>query len=313
MKEKLKLIYIIGAGRSGSTLLERLLGQHGEIFAAGELKQIWERSFVENQLCGCGKDFLQCEVWEKISKVFFKKIDDFNVDKIIQAHKKIDRVRFFPYLYLLKRKKKTNINIETINKYFYLLYRSIQEVTKKTYIIDSSKHPQFAYILSMNDKIDLYVIHLVRDVGGVAYSWGKKKIRPEITGKVEHMPTYNVWVSSILWLVANKLSEIAGRQSKVYKRIKYEDLASEPKKVLTDLFHFLNLNNETEDIFLCDNVAKLNKNHTVSGNPMRFRSGEIMLRQDEKWKENMCRKDKIISSILALPFSKKPPFKRMDT
>ena len=72
-KMKIKVIYIICASRSGSTLLGRILGQHKDLFYAGEIEEIWEKSFIENQLCGCGKLFKECNVWQKIIPDFLNK------------------------------------------------------------------------------------------------------------------------------------------------------------------------------------------------------------------------------------------------
>ena len=66
MKNKIKVIYIAGSGRSGSTLLERLMSQNNDIFGAGELKSIFNRGFKQNQLCGCKKKFHDCSIWNKI-------------------------------------------------------------------------------------------------------------------------------------------------------------------------------------------------------------------------------------------------------
>ena len=39
-------------------------------------------------------------------------------------------------------------------------------------VVDSSKHPSLAFCLRTSD-VDLRVVHVVRDIRGVAYSWSK--------------------------------------------------------------------------------------------------------------------------------------------
>ncbi len=63
---KVKVLYIAGYERSGSTLLHNVLGQLDGFFAAGELAKIWDRSLIENRRCGCGAPFRECEVWRRI-------------------------------------------------------------------------------------------------------------------------------------------------------------------------------------------------------------------------------------------------------
>jgi len=50
-------LFIAGAARSGSTLLDRVIGKRDGFCSTGELQFIWRRSFREDQLCGCGVSF----------------------------------------------------------------------------------------------------------------------------------------------------------------------------------------------------------------------------------------------------------------
>src|SRR6476469_754930 len=54
------VLFIAGWGRSGSTLLDRMLGQVPGVFSAGELRDIWDRGVREDRLCGCGQPFHEC-------------------------------------------------------------------------------------------------------------------------------------------------------------------------------------------------------------------------------------------------------------
>src|SRR5262245_27937716 len=70
-EQKVKVLYIGGYSRSGSTILLRLLGQMDNFAAVGELWDIWRRSFTENQLCGCGQPFRECEFWRAVVQQAF--------------------------------------------------------------------------------------------------------------------------------------------------------------------------------------------------------------------------------------------------
>ena len=58
----LDILYIGGFGRSGSTLVERCLGQLDGFCAAGELRHLWDRGVVHNQLCGCQTPLRACAI-----------------------------------------------------------------------------------------------------------------------------------------------------------------------------------------------------------------------------------------------------------
>src|SRR5215472_6776033 len=59
----LRIIYIGGFGRSGSTLLGRRLGEAGNAVPVGELFYVWRVCVINNLRCGCGPPFDQCDFW----------------------------------------------------------------------------------------------------------------------------------------------------------------------------------------------------------------------------------------------------------
>ena len=56
-----KVLYIGGFGRSGSTLVERILGQLPGFCSAGEIVFLWQRGLIDGQLCGCGVPVPECD------------------------------------------------------------------------------------------------------------------------------------------------------------------------------------------------------------------------------------------------------------
>ena len=300
-ESKLKVIYIAGSGRSGSTLLERILGQHRKIFAAGELRNMWERSFIENQLCSCGEPFHECVVWKKIREKFLEKEGEINPEAVIEALSKSARVRRY-----VAGNYYDNPYFDYINRVYVHLYSSIIEATSVDFVLDSSKHPVLAHILSLNKNIELYVIHLVRDPRGVVYSWKRKKLRPEIVNRVEFMPEYSTLRTVLSWIITNKIaSDLRYRRSVNYLLVRYEDLIESPKQILQKIFDFLKIDDISQEIFINERKIILNRNHTVSGNPMRFQEGEILLSLDEEWKKKLGKFTKKFISIMVFPYLRK--------
>jgi len=70
-----KVIYIAGSTRSGSTLLGSILGQVEGVFFAGEVYRIWHPRDRTAGLCSCGKKEEECEVWSAIFKDAFGDIN----------------------------------------------------------------------------------------------------------------------------------------------------------------------------------------------------------------------------------------------
>ena len=48
-------------------------------------------------------------------------------------------------------------------------------------------------------------------------------------------------------------------------------------------------------------VVRLGPAHGLSGNPSRFKHGDIALRPDDRWREQMSRRDRIVTTAVALP------------
>ena len=49
--QTLKVLFIAGTSRSGSTLLGQLLGQIDGFIHIGELRQLWKKGFGQNSPC----------------------------------------------------------------------------------------------------------------------------------------------------------------------------------------------------------------------------------------------------------------------
>jgi len=286
--EKVKVIYIVGTGRSGSTILEELLATHKDIFNAGELIHTWERGFEKNYLCGCGRLCWDCPIWGDIKKDLEQRLGNGYITQIKNAFKTVNRFRYFFPLLLKGFRSEKMESLLLIQNFFLELYLSIQKNTQKTIIVDSSKSPVLLFILSLDHRIDLHIIHIVRDPRGVTYSNLKrkyKKIKPDIEVP---MHSSGLVESSILWMVTNFYIEILKffLKNKRFITVRYEDFALHPARTITNIFLSFGINQDNCANFDEDNLH-LMENHTISGNPVRFNKGRIKIYLDEQWKSNM--------------------------
>ena len=60
------VLYIAGPGRSGSTLLDLVLGQVDGVVSIGELRNLWYAGFHGAWPCGCGKPVTECPFWSAV-------------------------------------------------------------------------------------------------------------------------------------------------------------------------------------------------------------------------------------------------------
>ena len=280
-----RVVFIAGYARSGSTLLERLLGQIDGFESFGELRHIWFRSFVDNQLCGCGRPFRECPFWgEVVDRAFggFAKVDAAAIGKLKRS---VDAFVHIPRILSGRWTRSFRRRMAAYGERLSALYGAIQSVSGATWIVDATKDPQHAYILASTPGFDVRVIHLVRDSRAVVFSWRRTRRRPEIHWEPRDMPRYPGVRTVVAWSLTNLASE-AARRRLPYVLVRYEELARDPGGQVARILDELGL--ERADLgFIRGDEALLAPAHTVAGNPMRFETGRIRIQADEEWRTGM--------------------------
>jgi UDP-N-acetylglucosamine transferase subunit ALG13 len=295
---RVTVLYIGGAGRSGSTLLDRLLGRLPGFVSAGEVVHLWRRGLLEDQLCGCGERFSDCPHWQKVGQLAFDGWGNVAPDPILALQRSADRNRYIPAMSWPRIAPRRASAIEDYGERLSPLYAAIADAADAKVVVDSSKHPSTAFLLARTPGIDLRLVHLVRDPRGVAYSWSRRVRRPEVVDRDEYMPSPGPVRSSFEWLAFNELFEGLRRTGIPSVRVRYEDLAQDTPlqmgRVLSLASDVVDANHGSEELGLP--VA-----HTVSGNPMRFETGPLTVRVDEEWRQRMSPADRRLVDAIATP------------
>jgi hypothetical protein len=84
-------------------------------------------------------------------------------------------------------------------------------------------------------------------------------------------------------------------------RIRYEDFVAHPRQHV-DLARILLNEPQGPSPFVNDHTVRLGINHTIAGNPSRFVTGTIHLEDRREWRQAQTRKDRWITTAVALPF-----------
>ncbi len=299
MSNKIKIVFILGASRSGSTLLGRLLGHVNGFSYMGELKGIWTPLLEEGVLCGCGIPFKRCPFWTAVFRRAFGGMEYVDT-RMDQLRTSMLRLRRLPLLLYPRISAKYREDMQEYSQVIRAICLAAQEVSGCRVLIDSSKFNQDGIVLSRIQDFDLHVVHLVRDSRAVAYSRLKKKQRPQFLLRTEFMPQFGIQASAREWLFINALSEALRPCLKHCTRIYYEDLVADPRGTLTRICLAVGEPNPTLD-FLEGQVAHLGKGHTVAGNPMRFQEGPVNIKPDMDWIENLDKRQKAVVSAYTWP------------
>lgn len=278
--QKVTVLYVAGTGRSGSTLLGNMLGQVPGFFSGGEMNNLFKRGVTENWYCGCGVRFDSCPVWtDVLARAYGPSGAD--PQEMVQCLDRLTRVRQIPSL-LRSRGNSGRLGARECLDRLDALYRSVGESTRARVIVDSSKSPSYGFLLGMLPSVDLRVVHLIRDPRGTAFSWRRKVMRSDGASD-RPMQRMSLPKSSALWSIWNLTAEAMWRRSQVpYRRLRYEDLMADPAGSVKSALDLVGAAPEGLD-FIGDGSVQLDAHHTISGNPMRLRTGEVELKPDLEW------------------------------
>ena len=301
---RVRVLYVGGIGRSGSTLIERLIGQLPGVCPVGELVHLWERGITEGERCGCGEPFRQCLFWQQVGTAAFGGWDQVEVSRVAALRFQVDRNRFIPALARRDLRPKMRQVLTEYTSYYARLYAAITQVSGCELVVDSSKHPSLAHCLRWRADVDLRVLHLVRDSRAVAYSWSRQVLRPD-TDRQSYMTRYSPAMAAGQWNAQNAAFHLLARRGCPTMRLKYEDFIAEPELTLRRVTSFAGLPAQASYPFLkADGTscwAHLGSGHSVSGNPMRFATGQVPIRRDERWRTSMPKVQQRAVTALTLP------------
>jgi sulfotransferase family protein len=304
MADSLQVLYIAGSGRSGSTLLERMLGHVPGFVPAGELENIWQRGFDDSQLCSCGRAFLECDFWTSVANHAYGSPNEVPQQRLSSLIRERSRIRFIPQVrFPALRTASLKRDLADFRAALVPLYASVMTTSGATTVVDSSKSPSYAYLLATIPEIELYVVHLVRDSRAVCYSWQKRVRRPEVTSGVAYMGGFRPATSARRWNLRNGLAELLRFSAKRYVRVRYEDLVKDPHHALSKIVAAVGKGGVRIPNFPGPprTVALPRIYHTASGNPIRFEHQALEVTPDIEWCTKLESRSKLTVTALTLP------------
>ena len=207
------VIYVIGSGRSGSTLLGQLLGGHPEVFYAGEVYN-WKNNHAksiagETRYCSCGEALHECPFWDRVRDRMVVRLGEAHVD--------------------LKDRDPTTFARNNAE-----LFRSTLREAQRTVLVDASKRHYRLDLLLASPEFDVTIVHLVRDARAKGFSVLKTR---EKAGLPERAYYTKMWQ----WQKKNlAMRALFGRHPR-YEVVRYEDLVTDPETVVRRLLRHVDL------------------------------------------------------------------------
>jgi hypothetical protein len=278
-----RVLYVVGTGFTGSTLLSFLLNGHPQIASVGEATgpyDLWDDQ--RTYPCSCGKTLADCEFWQRVGKemeargiafgpnqwnVHFRLSPSRVAHQLLSQslrHNALDGVRDR----LVLQAPAWRAKLEDTARRSVTLVESVLAVTRKRVFLDATKDTVRARYLLRLTELDLHVVHLVRDSFGYVSSHMDRD-RSLDSG-------IRFWNRTIGH--ANRLADLLppGR----FLRVRYEDLCASTETELARIVRFVGLEPHAGPENFRD------QDHHMIGSQMRLgSSGRVVL--DERWRERL--------------------------
>lgn len=319
---RIRLVYILAASHSGSTLLSMLLGAHPEICTVGELKAT-SLGDKEKYLCSCRERIKDCPFWTGISEDMAVRGYTFDITNagtdiktgashyvrrlLSPLHRGplLEKIRDFA-LNLSPFWRVQLPNIQAVNT---SLMECVLARTGKKVIVDSSKIGIRLKYLLRNPSLDVKIIRLIRDGRAVALTYMDPArfadstdpgLRGGGTGGNREKERLSMNKAAHEWRRSNEEEEIILKYMDKSRWIeaRYEDLCTHRDNELRRLFSFIGVD-PAKAIMDFRSVE-----HHIVGNGMRLDSTSE-IRCDERWREILNAKDLALFEALAGEMNRK--------
>jgi hypothetical protein len=266
---KKTLVYILGAGRSGTTILDIVLGNADNAISLGEVNRFFKRDGIPPKR---EDDTATAQFWGRIRSQF-----EASVSKDYPSSEKLSRQNEYHAAFFKSSRGKTD---KPYREQMNALYHAIDKETKDELLIESSKYPLRALNISKILKKDTSIENLVflymkKDPVKVVESFQKKGLE---------QPPKGYLMSNLYYLLVNLLcrSTLNKLKRRGYRgtEIRFDELIEEPvatiAKVEKDLgIELVGLQQKIE------NRDRLKPGPLFDGNRLRLKS-ELQLQNSLK-------------------------------
>ncbi len=275
--DNIKMNFIIGPGRSGTTLLTTILNEHEDTIAAPEIKHlIFLYSKYKNIKTFTNEfktDFLE------YLKIYLdvKKIEIFNTysDDMLDFIKVGQKINF----------------AQLVKLGYFLIYKNKTIDSQINFIVDKNPFYTFYYDILIKIFPDAKFLVLIRDYR--AYVNSIIQNRPPFSSK------RSIYYYAYTWkLYANEINKISIHAREKIMIIKYEDFVLNKEFVVKKVQKFIGLNEEKRVLNFHENMKKglaLTDENIKPFKRMDVKLDELSspVKSDriERWKQNLSKKD----------------------
>ena len=301
-----RILYIGGCTRSGSTLVDRMLGQLPGFVSTGEFGLITTHSITENRLCGCGRRFRDCPYWTAIGGKAFGGWDGPDAAELVRLHPQVTRQRYIPLLILPSLSPAFARKLRRYRALLARLYAAVGAVSGADIVVDSTKAPAYALALRGIPDVDLRIFDLVRDSRGTAYSSSKEQVMKDSIDRVVRKHRYAAPIITARWIVYHLIFDCIRIAGIPGITVRYEDVVRSPKQQLRRIAAFAGRPVDEHALdFIVPPTVHMREDHTAVGNDSRLDQGTITLREDDAWRTKLPAQSRKLVTLMSWPLLKR--------
>jgi hypothetical protein len=287
---RVRYVCMPGSPYTGSTLLGFLLDAHPACVSIGAATGLTSKIDLRTYACSCGERFVDCPFWNRVAArtrelgapVTVFETGYWNTHVTLSDRRWLDGllVRSLGDLRVTAARDAVVWRAPAVRRTLararnatWSLARAVLEETRASAFIDSARDHQRPKYLMRDPRLDVRVLHLVRDPRGNTASI-MKHTGVDVMTAAKRWRHYNVEADRVRALLPED----------AWLRVRYEDLCREPARTLGTIARFVGV--ETADV--PDDLQATD--HHIIGNSMRLRGiGEI--REDRSWEAVLDRDD----------------------
>jgi hypothetical protein len=301
---RIRYVCIPGSPFTGSTLLGTLLNEHAQCASIGAAVGLLPRADLATYRCSCGALFRECDFWLDIAartKALGHPVNVFE-NNFWNTHLRLSDQRVVNAALVrslgwtpinavrdavVRRVGRVRDAITEMAWNSWSLATAILQRTGKSVFVDTSRDHQRPKYLADHPRLDLRVIHLIRDPRGNVASI-MKHTGADVATAARQWRHYNFEADRVKRYVSPD----------AWMTLRYEDLCADPDGVLERLAGFVGADTAPAP------TGPRGVDRHIIGNSMRLK-GPSEIREDRSWETRLNQADLALISRLAGPTSRR--------
>lgn len=258
--KKKKIIYIMGLGRSGTTLLDIVLGNGKDIHSSGEVNRYPLRQGIRRNT---PPESSRLQLWDQLMSQLAVDPRFLNFEHMQKLHWRFEYHLGYIRDRIFGLPKSTDL--DEYHAYLNTFYEALFRVSDSQTIVDSSKYPGRAWHLSLalpKEQYEVCYLYVKRDPVSVVHSFQKKDIEQS---------SKNWFNANLVYFVVNHICQNSCKlleQKHRISQVTYEALLEDPVHWLRSVEKLLDIDLEPAVMKIEQNIP-LEVGNLFDGNRIR--------------------------------------------